>query len=321
MNFAYNDTNPYPFSDDIFADEDGVGYALRMADANALSFHKLAVHLTSSSLSYLPYESAPALAFMFGGTARYIEKALVRPHAENGARAADYAGQTFLRRRHLRQTHPQICPTCLFEEQRALASWSLTMMCCCTRHKTCLVDRCACERPISWYRKSLLVCSCGRIVFDAHKKQLPAPDGALAICQQIEYLLGPAHFRLRPPDSVLSIFDGTTLDTFLRLVWAIGNFAGNCSISKPRILEAFPAPSHVMHIADTAHHRIQTLLTRRPSTSLRLWIPDLISVADDVANPADQALVVSLIERIRPANLKVRNVRGLPVAQGRLFED
>ncbi len=33
VNFAYNDTLPYPFADEIFPDEDGVGYALRMAQA------------------------------------------------------------------------------------------------------------------------------------------------------------------------------------------------------------------------------------------------------------------------------------------------
>ncbi|WP_429342355.1 TniQ family protein [Paraburkholderia sp. GAS42] len=322
MNFAHNDTLPYPFVDEIFPDEDGVGYALRMADANALSFHQLATHLASPGHCYLPYSSAPEIAFMFGGTSELIARALVRRHFEDGITVADFAEHRFLRPKHLRQLRPQLCPFCLLEHGHARASWSITMMCCCTEHEVCLIDQCVCGRPISWRRRSLLVCECGRMLLGSSNSTHPATKGALAICRQIEYLLGRAHFRLQSQlDSELAVFDDISVDTFLRLVWALGSSKcerGGCT---QHILHAIPTPLEAMLTADQAHNRIRRLLSGRDVASLCLWWPQLISIEEEAVTLPDQRLILSILARIRPRPPSARRINRNGPVQPSLFEE
>ncbi|WP_425551645.1 TniQ family protein [Burkholderia seminalis] len=322
MNFPYNNTHPYPFSDDIFPDEDGVGYALRMCDANALSFHLLAAALASPGHCYLPYKSTQALAFMFGGTPKLVARALVRRQFEDGITTADYLDQTFLRPKHLRQTCPQICPFCLHEDRRALASWSLTMMCCCTKHEICLVDRCACGRPISWRRRSLLVCECGREFYNSILSPHSALKGALAVCRQLEYLLCSANFRLHSPtDGALSIFDDVTPDVFVRLVWTMGSLDTRCAVCKPRSLSSFPTSLEVMRIADNAYREIQTLRTGRRDIRRSHWLPHLKSILDDTVTLAEHRLILSIVEKISSRPTSIRMPRRDAPVQLSLFEE
>lgn len=322
MNFPYDNTHPYPFPDDIFPDEDGVGYALRMCDANALSFHLLATALASPGHCYLPYKATQALAFMFGGTPQLIARALVRRQFEDGITTADYLDQTFLRPKHLRQTCPQICPLCLHEDRRALASWSLTMMCCCTKHEICLVDRCACGRPISWRRRSLLVCEYGQEFYDSIRSHQPALKGAIAICRQLECLLCSANFRLRSStDGALSIFDDVTPDVFVRLVWTIGSLDAPCAVCRPRSLSSFPTSLEVMRIADNAYREIQTLRTERREIRRSHWLPHLKSIFDDTVTLAEHRLILSIVEKISSRPTSIRKPRRDAPVQLSLFEE
>lgn len=321
MNFPHNGTNPYPFRDEIFPDEDGVGYALRMGDANALTFHQLAVHLATPGHLYLPYSAAPSLAFMFGGTTSLISRALVRRHFLDGVTAADFMGYRFSRPKHLRQTYPQVCPICLLDDRRTQASWSITLMCCCTKHNICLVDRCVCGRPVLWRRRSLLVCECGRTVFGLGRTSRRATSGALAICQQIEYLLGNAHFRLRSqPDGILSIFDDVTLDTFLRLVWALGHSDIERSGSAQGNLNAILTPLEAELVDERAYNHIRELtVERRPGG--RLWRHHLASIAKDAVTTPDRQILASIVTRLTAPSRGNQRKRGTNFIQLNLWDE
>lgn len=322
MNFAHNDTLPYPFVDEIFPDEDGVGYALRMADANALSFHQLATHLASPGHCYLPCSAAPALAFMFGGTSELIARALVRRHFEDGITVADFAEHRFLRPKHLRQLRPQLCPFCLLEHGHARASWSITMMCCCTEHEVCLIDQCVCGRSISWRRRSLLICECGRMLLGSASPTHPATKEALAICRQIEYLLGKAHFRLQSQlDSDLAVFDDISLDTFLRLVWALGSSGHERGGGIQHILHTISTPFEAMLAADRAYNRIRRLISGREVASFYRWLPQLISIEEEAVTLPDRRLMSSILARIRPRPPAARRINRNGPIQSSLFEE
>ncbi|WP_425530625.1 TniQ family protein, partial [Stenotrophomonas maltophilia] len=62
---------------------------------------------------------------------------------------------------HLRQAHPQICPACIGENHRALATWSIGLGTACPKHGLRLRDRCQCGRPLCWRRPALDICECG----------------------------------------------------------------------------------------------------------------------------------------------------------------
>jgi hypothetical protein len=300
--FAFEDTTPYPCFDEIAPDEDGVGYGLRLASANAISFHQLAEALASPGHIYLPHAKAPELAFMFGATPALVAKAMVRRYFANGITIADYAGHTFYRPQHLRQTRPQLCPQCIASEHRAFASWSLTMMCCCTRHATILVDRCACGRRVCWRRIDLETCRCGHPFIDRGHVAAPASAGALAICQHIEYLLGSAYFKLRyPEENVLGLFDEVSLDTFLRIAWAMGVVDDVQVQRHPRSANFVPETDSVVQVAERAYQRLTELVTTRRSPNAKIWRQSIDLLTDEVTHVADQRIMHSLLNRLGPS--------------------
>ncbi|MDP9154868.1 MAG: TniQ family protein [Pseudomonadota bacterium] len=305
--FVFENTTPYPCFDEIAPDEDGVGYGLRLASANAITFHQLAQALASPGHLYLPHAKAPELAFMFGATPALVAKAMVRRYFDNGITIADYAGHTFYRPQHLRQTRPQLCPQCIASEHRAFASWSLTMMCCCTRHATVLIDRCACGRPVRWRRIDLQTCRCGHPFIDSAEVATPASAGALAICQHIEYLLGVPHFKLRRPDeTVLGLFDEVSLDTFLRIIWAMGVVEGNEQKSHPKSANFVPGTDSVVRVVERAYQRLSELVTTRRAPTPNIWRQSIDLLADELTHGADQRIVLSILRRLRTSSPRQR---------------
>jgi hypothetical protein len=311
--FAFQDTNPCPYADEIAPDEDGIGYGLRMASANAISFHQLAQLLASPGHLYLPDTKAPELAFMFGATPKLLARAMVHRYFFNGMTIADYAGHTFYRPQHLRHIRPQLCPQCLASGHRALAAWSLTMMCCCTLHGTVLIDQCTCRRRVSWRRINLETCRCGRAFDEAGLISRGASAGALAISGQIEYLLGPAHFRLRRPDeAVLGLFDEVSLDTFLRVVWALGVVDDAQPTMHPRSANLVPETQNVAEVAERAYQRLCELVTSRRAPSPRIWRQSIDLLASEVTRAEDRRIVGSIIDRLDGPGPRRRSKQQVP---------
>lgn len=195
-------------------------------------------------------------------------------------------------------------------------------LCCCTEHEVCLIDQCVCGRSISWRRRSLLVCECGRMLLGSVRPTRPVTKGALAICRQIEYLLGKAHFRLQSPlDDDLTVFDDISVDTFLRLVWALGGSRRETGGGTPHILHAIPTPFEAMLTADHAYNRIRRLLSGRDIASLHRWLPQLISIEEETVTSLDQRLMSSILARIRPRAPAARRINRNGPRQSSLFEE
>ncbi|WP_350029132.1 TniQ family protein [Caballeronia sp. ATUFL_F2_KS9A] len=308
--FAHQDLHPCAYTDEIGPDEDGIGYSLRLASDNAIAFNQLAENLASPGHLYLPYAKSSELAFMFGATPQRLSRAIVHRYFSDGSTIADYIGHTFYRPQHLRQTRPQLCPNCLVSEHRALASWSLTMMCCCTSCGTMLIDHCACNRLISWRRIDLETCRCNRI-FGPEMLGARAPTaGALAICEQIEYLLGGAHFKLRRPDeTVLCLFDEVSLDTFLRVVWAFGVLNDEQSAMHPKTANAIPSTFETLLILERAYQRMGELVCSRRFPITKIWRQSLELLGREVTRAADQRIVQSILQRLDASNLRRRRRR------------
>ncbi|PMS16463.1 hypothetical protein C0Z18_23110 [Trinickia dabaoshanensis] len=215
-------TAPYPRQDEIDADEDGVGFALRMATRNGITFNELARQLASPGHLYLPSQSVGAIALMFGCTPIRLHRAFVQRYFRGESYGAQFLGHEFQRPYFLRQTRPQICPACLRERTRALAAWSICLITACPFHGIRLLDRCSCGRPVCWRRLSVEFCECGRLLTDRNQRIKQADPRELVISSQAMYLLGSNHFRLRPDDAMFGVFDGISIDTFLRLIWVFG---------------------------------------------------------------------------------------------------
>lgn len=292
-------TVPYPRQDEIDADEDGVGFALRMATLNGITFNELARRLASPGHLYLPANSTGAIAFMFGCTPMRLRSAFVTRYFRGEAHGARFLGHNFLRPYHLRQTRPQLCPACIRQHARALAAWSVCLVTACPTHRFRLLDRCICGRPISWRRPSIDICECGRLLTDADQPVRRGDPRELAVSSQIMYLLGAAHFRLHPLDEALSVLDGLSVDTFVRLLWIFGAVDSNVC---PRGLHAanrLLSANEASALCCRAYDRlIRVIESKKHATGVAIHRVALEALRLDCESLTDVQLVESLCSRL-----------------------
>jgi hypothetical protein len=317
-------TVPYPRQDEIDANEDGVGFALRLATLNGLTFNDLARRFASAGHLYLPARTSSSLAFIFGCTPARLAPAFVRRYFRGSACAATFLDQDFLRAHHLRQTHPQICPECLREKQITLAAWSISLVTCCPVHAVRLIDRCVCGRAISWRRPAIDFCECSRRLTSSQQRCETADQRETAIAGQITYLLGPAHFRLRTNGSLPAAFDDVSIDTFLRLVWAFGIITDDQFADHPRSANRMLTTTEAAALVCRAYSRLVLITSLRPSTTLqpRVAAQALTALLADCEAPADIQLVEAIRRRLQGTGRReIPRRRSDTNVQLSLFED
>jgi hypothetical protein len=317
----FTDTVPFPNQDEIGPDEDGVGYALRMATVNGLTFNDLARRFASPGHLYLPADAASALAFMFGCSPTTLEEAFVRRYFRGELSGAAYLGHHFLRPYHVRQTRPQICPACIEQAIRAQAAWSISLVTCCPFHQLKLLDRCVCGRAVSWRRPSIDFCECGRRLTTTYQSACPADARELAVSSQIMYLLGPAHFRLRPPGQLPPAFDDISVDAFVRILWAFGIIESEQSADHPRSANRIFSTHDASALVCRALDRLMSVIANRSrSERLRVCYTALSALHDDCALPPDLQLVNVLIAQVGPRSQRqVKRIIDLMDRQLTLF--
>ncbi|NTY41464.1 TniQ family protein [Burkholderia diffusa] len=289
---------PYPRQDEIHADEDGMGFALRMATRNCITFHDLARHFASPGHLYLPAQSASAIAFMFGCTPAKLCHAFVQRQFRGCSVGAHFLGFDFLRPYHLRQTHPQLCPICIREQARALAIWSASLVTACPVHEIHLIEHCACGRPISWRRPSIDTCECGLHLTDAYQRTEQADPREVEVARQATYLLGTAHFRLHARDAILGVFDDVSIDTYLRLIWAFGIVEENQS-TKPRSANRLLPTDEASMVCCRAHDRFAQLIsTRSGRLDVNVHTNAFASLRLDYTSASDVRMIESIAGKL-----------------------
>lgn len=292
---------PYPRQEEIGLDEDGVGFALRMATANGLTFSDLAQHLASPGHLYLPARATEQVAFMFGCTPERLRRAFVVRQSHCGVQAADFLGHHFLRPYHLRQLHPQLCPACIQENRRAQAAWSICLVTSCPKHGVRLLDRCQCGRQISWRRPAVDFCGCGLRLTTDDQGFVIADPRELAVSHQAAHLLGPACHQIgsRPPNCLPCGFDGLSVDTFLRVFWIFGIVDAEKGQDHPKCASRLLSTTEAAVLICRAFDRLVSLIANRPFRGpLRIPMPALGALYDECTASGDRRFIASLISRL-----------------------
>lgn len=149
----------------------------------------------------------------------------------------------------LRLQRPKVCPLCLSEKPYARRMWDLAPITVCPIHKVLLYDKCpTCSRKISWHRKSLFECRCGRdwrrdspsIVSE---DELEVARTIYALCEIP--LQGTTHFR---PEPIAAL----RLDEYLTSLFFIaGQFIGIMDTRGKRLATSLTNPEihSVLHKA------------------------------------------------------------------------
>ncbi|MCK4135577.1 hypothetical protein HFK86_25045 [Ralstonia pseudosolanacearum] len=295
------ETMPYPRQEEISPEEDGVGFALRMAIANGLTFCDLARHLATPGHLYLPATASGSVAFMFGCTPERLRRAFVVRKFHDGAQAADFFDHHFLRPYHLRQGSPQLCPACIEESHRALAAWSVCLVTSCPKHGLRLLDRCQCGRPMRWRRPALDMCECGLCLTTRDQVPVVADARELAVSRHIADLLNtaPGQLAARTASSLPTGFGNLSIDTFLRLFWIFGIVDSLQAEDHPKCANRCLPTNEAAALVCRAFDRLVSLVTRRPSREpIRIPMPALRSLYDDCTTQDDLRCLSSLILRL-----------------------
>lgn len=282
-----------------------MGYALRLATANGLTFHDLALHLASPGHLHLPASAIKTVAFMFGCRSEQLQRAFVVRRFLDGSQAAQFLDHLFLKTYHLRQVRPQLCPLCLAETGRARAAWSVCLLTSCVYHGVRLVDRCACSRPIRWRRPALDFCECGvRLTYEQQGARAADPR-ELAISGRIEALLESERFHLLgsaipnfPPG-----FENVTIDSFVRLVWIFGILDDLQINDHPNSANRGLSTPEAAVVACRAYERLISLISDDPQArKLRFVASAFRALFEDVTTESDLLLISQIASRLVKRN-------------------
>ncbi|WP_232295847.1 MULTISPECIES: TniQ family protein [Ralstonia] len=272
-----------------------------MAIANGLTFSELAQHLASPGHCYLPATACGSVALMFGCTPARLQRAFVVRSFQHEALAADFLDHHFLRPYHLRQAHPQICPACIGENHRALATWSIGLGTACPKHGLRLRDRCQCGRPLCWRRPALDICECGLSLTTRDQVTVIADARELAVSSHIADLLAPTPCPLAArPASCLPIGLGNlSIDTFLRVLWIFGIVDAQQPHDHPKCANRSLSTDEAAAVVCRAFDRLVPLIARRPSREpIRLPMPALRALYEECTTQDDLRCLSSLISRL-----------------------
>ena len=145
-----------------------------------LNMHWLRRVLGLSYSAHPTRDDALSLAYLLQASPTWFTRELPS-RATGNPFSCDYGGQRFLAPAHLKFRNPQICPACVHARGYCLKVWDLSLFTVCPIHERPLVDGCRrCERPLSWNRPAIDVCSCGRAFSAPPSEQVSGAESFIA---------------------------------------------------------------------------------------------------------------------------------------------
>lgn len=182
---------PYP-------DESCTGYFLRLTEQNG--YESLSWIFQAADVSYEKSHQGCVFAFdaskhlshlaQLAGisTAEIIKLTYPRTSDSDNLSLNYFFGQP-VSKDLIRSNRPKICPGCLSETPYCRRVWEFSAVTACPIHRRLLIDECPkCNRRISWFRKSVRVCSCK---FDWRESPaLPVVEQELRLTRHIYQLCG-----------------------------------------------------------------------------------------------------------------------------------
>lgn len=254
-----------PIQDDLRLHESGNGYALRMAEANGISFSQLARSMASLGHRYLPNEAAGKIAYLFGGDPIEVGKAIPKSYREKGHVFTVFKDCILTRPYHVRRSWTQICPLCLRDTGFAKAVWELSLVTACPVHYTRLLDCCQkCSRKLTWRRPNLLECNCGQSLGNSELETASGAELWLSSAVFSRFSEAPMVPEKEFPYSFLA---GLSLDILVRLIRAIGISRGTEPVSefKPGKLTRVLSTQEAVQVVQRAFFRIGELYEQSPN--------------------------------------------------------
>lgn len=317
-----------PRSDEAFADEAVLGYALRMAEANRVrGLGGTARLLGCGSVVRGGQAHAASIAQLYGASpSRLIALA---PHQlrRDGELHVSLMGCELSKPWMLRSHRPQVCPTCLAVDGYARVDWDVLFMTRCRLHWTPLLDQCPdCKETLCWRRMTLKRCSCGQnlcridpgaptdgvprwmAAWIANRMDLPAVGG-----------VGPG-----VAGDLEEFFDGLSVDGALRVLWALGVKRSEHDNVDPGRTHGPIQTAEVEALVLRACARLRQILsdsTSAQEAALAVHVNALVSLAARGLTDQDRRTAAQLVAALGFRSWKNARLRDRsPHAQLELFE-
>lgn len=205
-----------------YPDESGLGFLLRVAEANGYENHSWIIE-TAGIGSRPPADRSIAIERLAGllempvqglvGTLYFTTSTTLGP----GYR--DFFGHR-IGRPFVNRAKPRVCPHCLEERGYLSAMWDLAPVAICLRHGCWLIDTCRrCRRRLSWSRSSVGKCRCGARLVHNGTREVGEPSVSTAL---IHRAAGERFGDAGGVDWPRGVFEPSSLHQVLELVMDAG---------------------------------------------------------------------------------------------------
>lgn len=148
-------------------EESGLGFILRVFSANGLNGTSGRQQLGITNWRSLAPEDVYLLSLITRAPTDWLASRLMLRDTEHPEHF-HYVGHTFRSQAATPNMGAKLCPDCVREMRWCHRAWVLPGAVACPIHACCLIDTCRrCERPITWGRPAVDVCTCGYYLADS----------------------------------------------------------------------------------------------------------------------------------------------------------
>jgi hypothetical protein len=223
----------------------------------------------------------------------------------------------------MRLRQPQICVTCIKENNYIRKAWDFGLISCCPKHSQLLTGNCdVCRKKLSWHRPRMLICRCGSDL--RRTKTISASDNELIFSEWLglRILEGDLNqSKIISTNPAINLLAELSIDGAMRILRAIG-------LKESQFGEIESGISRKILSTAQASICVNRALQRLADIQLHQYLPEVQSlfiksalheIIDDGISEADKSFASQLLchSKRSQRNACLRNLD--PLSQLNLF--
>lgn len=282
--------------------ESGLGYCLRLAQANAGSLVDLRRAMGMKEREAFRHKHTSALAQLAEVDVTHIGEILPQSLGRGAGTRLSCYGHRFRSRTALRLRFAQVCPVCVNTYRYTRADWDLSLSAVCVEHKCHLVDRCQeCTAALRWERSAIQWGHCGHLLSGSQKPVSVASQNLLAQSilsmrlahESVEQLLASA--GLFPWLAMLSV------DGWMNLLLAFGLGRYRWEVAAPGTFGKVPSTGNACDVVGRGMERLiawsQSSVTSEEIAHFVMDVP-LIRLIFEPSGAYDREIFIRTFSRL-----------------------
>lgn len=306
--------------------ESGLGYCLRLANANGGGLANLRRALGMKELEAFRQWHAPALARLAGVEASRLGKLLPQAVGRGAGTRFSCYGNRFRSRSALRLRFAQVCPVCVSTYRYAKAEWDLSFSAVCVEHRCVLMDRCPkCNAAVRWERPAIEWGHCGHHLGGTRQVPQVADQNLLAQAILSMRLAHDSVEELLVSAGLFPWLGQLSVDGWMNLFLAFGLGCDRWAVAAPGTFGKVPATGFASDVVGRGMGRLiawsQSILA---SEELAHFVNDvpLVGLIVEPSGECDRAIILRTFSMLHGSKAVDRLKRShLSLGQMGLFED